>query len=257
MSFPHNTLILNTRAEHQADELTRELKKHGADVLEIPAIEIEFLEVSPEMRSALRLLAEKDVVAFTSSNAVRALGRSLNLSEALKNCSVAAVGEKTMSCLAENGVKVAMISSEGSATSLGETVRSTLSQIKGHSPTIVFFKGDTASSDFASALGKYKDDLTECLVYRSRISKSLRARLNENAERLKEISALTFLSESAVRHFVDALERSVYSQLAERPVVVVGPKTASAAGISGFKQVYIAREPSVLSLTETLLQALS
>ena len=67
------TRVLVGRARHQAGSLSKELRKLGAEVLEIPFIEIRKPRSFRPLDSALKNLASYDWLILTSVNGVEAM----------------------------------------------------------------------------------------------------------------------------------------------------------------------------------------
>src|SRR5271155_2250560 len=91
--------VLVGRARHQASALSGELRKLGAEVLEIPFIEIRKPRSFKPLDSALKSLAAYDWLIFTSVNGVEAMWerlRKLRLTKkSLMHLRIAAIGPAT------------------------------------------------------------------------------------------------------------------------------------------------------------------
>ena len=108
--------VLVTRADHQAEELSRCLVAVGAEPVQLPVIR--FLR-SPEperLDAALRALGDYDWVVFTSVNAVRAVAERLEALglplASLARCRLAAIGPATAAALQEHGLSVEVVPDE-------------------------------------------------------------------------------------------------------------------------------------------------
>ncbi len=73
----HGIRVLVGRARHQAGALSKELRKLGADVLEIPFIEIRNPRSFRPLDTALKNLASYDWLILTSVNGVEAMWERL------------------------------------------------------------------------------------------------------------------------------------------------------------------------------------
>src|SRR5581483_12249258 len=91
--------VLVGRARHQAGALSSELRKLGADVLEIPFIEIRSPRSYKPLDSALKNISDYDWLVLTSVNGVEALFARINKAAItktkLKHLKVAAIGPAT------------------------------------------------------------------------------------------------------------------------------------------------------------------
>ncbi|MGB7136175.1 MAG: uroporphyrinogen-III synthase [Acidobacteriaceae bacterium] len=118
--------ILVTRAAHQAGKLTDKLRALGAEVVEIPAIEIVPPESYAALDAALGNLSKDHWLILTSVNAVEAVwARRAALgidTEQFGHLKIAAVGSATARAIAELGLTVAVTPKEYVAESLVEAL---------------------------------------------------------------------------------------------------------------------------------------
>src|SRR5271166_4210290 len=99
--------VLVGRARHQASALSSELRKLGAEVIEIPFIEIRKPRSFNALDSALRSLAGYDWLILTSVNGVEAMGErlaKLGLTKTnLRHLGIAAIGPATRKAIERRG----------------------------------------------------------------------------------------------------------------------------------------------------------
>src|SRR5947209_10055368 len=119
--------ILTTRASKQSGGLARPLRELGAEVIEIPTIEIRPPRSYAPLDSALRNIAGYDWLVLTSVNGVEALSprlKELNLSEAkLNHLQIAAIGPATQREIEGLGLRVAVTPERDIAESVVEALR--------------------------------------------------------------------------------------------------------------------------------------
>src|SRR5580693_4743463 len=124
--------VLVGRARHQAGALAAELRKHGAEVIEIPFIEIRKPKSFKPLDSALRNLDTYDWLILTSVNGVEAMWQrlaKLRLRKTnLAHLRIAAIGPATKKAIEQHGVKVDVVPKEYVAESV---VRSLQNQVEG------------------------------------------------------------------------------------------------------------------------------
>ncbi len=97
--------VVVTRARAQASDLVEKLAALGADVVELPTIQVaDPADGGGALRAAAGRLATFDWVAFTSVNAVDRLFRCVRDARAFGFARVAAVGPGTAAALADRGV---------------------------------------------------------------------------------------------------------------------------------------------------------
>src|SRR5882762_7406425 len=122
-----NLRILVGRALHQASALTSALRAKGAEVLEIPFIEIRPPRTYKPLDTALKNLDQYDWLILTSVNGVEALwSRLKNLrltNKDFPHLKVAAIGPATRKAISEHGLKVHIMPREYIAESVVESLR--------------------------------------------------------------------------------------------------------------------------------------
>src|SRR5580658_1918904 len=118
--------MLVTRARRQAGQLSKELTALGAEIVEIPAIEIIPPEFWEPLDKALRNLQQYQWLIVTSANAVRSIRERLAaLDLATTNFShlkIAAIGSATARALKEAGLSVTVMPREYVAESLIDSI---------------------------------------------------------------------------------------------------------------------------------------
>jgi len=121
------TRVLVGRAKHQAGSLSKELRKLGADVLEIPFIEIRRTRSFGPLDTALRNLAPYDWLILTSVNGVEAMWErfeKLRLTEkSLAHLEIAAIGPATRKAIEKRGPHVDVVPDEYVAESVVKSLR--------------------------------------------------------------------------------------------------------------------------------------
>src|SRR6202040_2590189 len=119
--------VLVGRARHQASALSAELRDLGAEVLEIPFIEIRKPRSYRALDTALRNLSEYDWLILTSVNGVDALWerlRKLHLGgKPMRHLKIAAIGPATRQAIEQHGVKVNVVPKEYVAESVVASLR--------------------------------------------------------------------------------------------------------------------------------------
>ena len=122
-----STLVLVGRARHQAGSLSAELRKLGADVLEIPFIEIRKPRSFHPLDTALKNLASYDWLILTSVNGVEAMwerfGKLRLTKKSLANLEIAAIGPATRKAIEKRGGRVNVVPKEYVAESVVKSLR--------------------------------------------------------------------------------------------------------------------------------------
>jgi uroporphyrinogen-III synthase len=205
--------VLVGRARHQAGSLSRELRKLGADVLEIPFIEIREPRSFKPLDSVLKNLGNYDWLILTSVNGVEALWErlaKLRLTRRnLKHLHLAAIGPATQKAIEQRGIKVDVVPPEYVAESV---VRSLRRRVKGKRVLLVRAKvaRDVIPRELRLA-GAHVDvvEAYETVVPRAS-GKRLWSALTNAARRPHVV---TFTSSSTVRNFVALLDSPAAARL--------------------------------------------
>src|SRR5450755_634846 len=119
--------VLVGRARHQASALSVGLRKLGAEVQEVPFIEIRKPRSYARLDAALKNLHDYDWLILTSVNGVEAMFErltKLGLDNAeLKHLKIAAIGPATRKSVEEHGLKVHVVPTQYVAESVVDSLR--------------------------------------------------------------------------------------------------------------------------------------
>jgi uroporphyrinogen-III synthase len=199
--------ILVGRARHQAGSLSSELRKQGAQVLEIPFIEIRRPRSFKPLDSALRNLHTYDWLILTSVNGVEAMWDRLATlhatmpSAAEGGLRVVAIGPATKKAIEQRGLHVDIVPKEYVAESV---VRSLRTSVKDQRVLLVRAKvaRDVIPRELRSAGAQI--DVIE--AYETVVPQSSRKRLQAALKNPKQRpQVVTFTSSSTVKNFVQLL----------------------------------------------------
>ena len=197
--------VLVGRARHQASVLSSGLRKLGAEVLEIPFIEICEPQSYEPLDHALKNLSEYDWLILTSVNGVEAVwGRVQRLrlrKKAFHHLQVAAIGPATRQAIEQHGVKVKVVPKEYVAESVVTSLRR---RVKGK--RVLLARAKVARDVIPRELRKLgaRVDLVE--AYETVIPRSSRQRLRQVLKSSKiQPDVITFTSSSTVKNFVQLL----------------------------------------------------
>lgn len=242
--------VLVTRRPEQSQALTSRLREAGAEVVELPLIEIQPAEDMGALDAALARLHAYDWLVFTSANAVRGLAdrlKALGLAQASvgQATAVASVGSATSEAFREafpEG-RVRLEPAEHRAEALLAAFRSR--GVTGERFLLpVSDRGRRVLADGLREAGARVDAVT---AYRTRPAPDLPARLPAILK--KGLDIAVFASPSAVASFVAAAGPSAHAF----PAAVIGPVTREAAEAAGLDVRVVAG----VSSAEGLLAALA
>ena len=248
--------MLVTRARHQAGRLSAELAKLGAEVIEIPAIEIVPPESFERLDAALRHPDLHDWLIVTSANAVRAIGdrcAALGIAhECLCKWNVAAVGATTVKALEALDLQPSVTPKQYVAESLVEALRG---QARGK--RVLLVRAAVARDVIPDALKQQGAEVEIAEAYRTVIPESS----------VKRIAALftgeppdaaTFTSSSTVTNFIQLLHAAGYAQRPEGMMALsIGPITSQTLREYGWEPTAEADPHDVTGLVRATVRALA
>ncbi len=236
--------VLVTRRADQAGGLSEHLRRLGAEVIEVPLIQIDPPRDVDAARRAISELATYDYVVFTSVNAVaavEALAVEAGIGLAGVRPTVFAVGPATAEAARGAGLECDEL--PDSFTSKGM-----LEQLKKHplaGRRVLLPRSEVGREELPAALrdeGALVDDVA---VYTTSPDPGASTRLGEA---LPGLDVVTFASGSAVAAFAAAVPAGW-----QRPeglvVAVIGPATALAAAAAGMEPDVVAAEHTAGGLT--------
>ncbi|MEO8334449.1 MAG: uroporphyrinogen-III C-methyltransferase [bacterium] len=244
--------IVVTRASAQAGTLHAALAELGAEVLEVPALRIEPLDVEP-LRAALSSNAGYDWIVLTSQNAVSAMWTALRSlgkdARALAALRVACVGPSTAEALAAHGIIADVVPERFVAEGVLEALEAR-KNVRGS--RVLYIAAEGARDVLPTGLVNLGCTVDIVRAYRTVHDGSGTDGLRDALER-GTVDAVTFASASAVRGFVDA----VGSDLARRaPAITIGPTTSAAAREAGLTVAAESSEASMPALVRAVRETL-
>ena len=241
--------VLVGRARHQAGSLSSELRDLGAQVLEIPFIEIRRPRSFKPLDRALKNLPTYDWLILTSVNGVEAMWERLEklgihlerrreghdfsraverknnfpASAAKGSLRIAAIGPATRKAIEQRGMNVDVVPKEYVAESV---VRSLKGKVKGKRVLVV--RAKVARDVIPRELREAGAQVDVVEAYETVVPKSSRIRLraalkNPNARP----QVITFTSSSTVRNFAGLLGKSNRKALNGIRTASIGPVTSA------------------------------
>lgn len=198
--------VLVGRARHQASALSEGLRKLGAQVTEIPFIEIRPPRSYTKLDFALHKVGTYDWLILTSVNGVEALWARLAklgvTKKDMRHLKIAAIGPATKSAVEDHGLNVAVVPKEYVAESVVDSLRK-----KVQGKRVLLARARVARDVIPRELRKLgaKADVVE--AYETIIPQSSRRRLRQLfKDPAKRPDVITFTSSSTVRNFAALLD---------------------------------------------------
>ncbi|MBW4691691.1 MAG: uroporphyrinogen-III C-methyltransferase [Lyngbya sp. HA4199-MV5] len=199
--------ILVTRSATQSSQLSDRLKRDGATVIEMPALEIVPPSSWQALDDALTRLSEFDWLLLTSANSVdyffERLATQIRDLRALAGIKIAVVGDKTAQKLEQRGLKPDFVPPEFVADSLAAHFPASLSGASILFPRVESGGRDVLVKDFTSRGA----DVTEVPAYQSLCPTTIDP-VALAALQARTVNVITFASAKTVKHFCQLLEQS-------------------------------------------------
>ena len=255
--------VLVGRARHQAGALTAELRKNGAQVIEIPFIEIRKPHSFSPLDSALKNLGTYEWLILTSVNGVDAMWERLKKLRAEitqrddpNRLRVAAIGPATKKAIEQRGLHVDVMPKEYVAESV---VRSLKNKVKGKRVLLVRAKvaRDVIPRELRNAGAQV--DVVE--AYETLVPKSSRSRLQRLMQDSRQRpQVVTFTSSSTVRNFVQLLGSTKdtghrAARLDGILMASIGPVTSSTLREVGLPVQIVAKQFTIPGLVTAIVDA--
>ena len=241
--------VLVTRSRSQAGSLSELLSREGAQPVEVPTVEIQPLQASEELDSALKKLAEFDWVVFPSANAVEAVFGRLSVarkdSRAFHGARVAAIGSATADALRGRGIDADFVPQEF----VSESVVDGMKPMGIAGAKVLLPKADIGREALARGLQALGATVHEVTAYRTVMPADAGPVLARSLA--QGIDAATFTSTSTVKNLVRILHGDLNS-LAGAVIACIGPVTAGAAAEAGLNADIVASEHTVAGLVGAL-----
>jgi uroporphyrinogen-III synthase len=219
--------ILVGRAAHQASILSAGLRAKGAQVLEIPFIEIRPPRSYRPLDTALKNLDQYDWLILTSFNGVEALWARLKKLRLTKrnfsHLKVAAIGPATRKAIRKHGLKVHIMPREYVAESVVESLRG-----KVEGKRILLARAKVARDVIPRHLRKQGAQVDVVEAYETVVPQRSRARLRAALENPNlRPHLITFTSSSTVRNFLALLGKGSRNVLKGICLASIGPITSA------------------------------
>jgi len=238
--------------QHQAGKLAALLRGQGAEVVEMPVIEIEPLPMtSDEIGDGIDLLLDEQdgLICFTSPNAVREFFLVLYAAiqadaRALAGWKVAAIGGSTARALAEHGISADVVPREAVAESLLESLRS--QDLEGRK--VLIPRAETAREILPEGLREMGAEVRVIPLYRTVPVTPDEATLEEAAS----ADAITFTSASTVANLLAAVPGGLPGVAG----ISIGPITSGAMREAGIEVSAEAAQRDLDSLAAAVAEAL-
>ena len=227
--------ILTTRASRQSGGLAKPLRDMGAEVVEIPTIQIKPPKSFKTLDAALRNIGKYDWLILTSVNGVEAMFERLKKlripPEGLNHLYIAAIGPATQKEIEKHGLKVAVMPEKYIAESVVEALKE---ETKGK--RVLLVRAKVARDVLPNELKKAGAKIDVAEAYETHVPVGAKSKLNRlfsNDSSRPDI--VTFTSSSTAINFLALLEKDHYHGLREIWLASIGPVTSATLREAGFR----------------------
>lgn len=248
-----NRIILVTRAKHQAGKLSSELKALGAEVLEIPAIEIVPPDSYAPLDDALRNLKQYPWLIVTSANTVHVLRERAESLEVFAHLRVAAIGNATAQALSDAGIQVTLTPKEYVAESLLAELGNQLRNQK-----VLIARSAIARDIIPESLRQLGAEVDAVDAYQTIIPRDSVKKIQELFQAdSSHPDAVTFTSSSSVTNFLALLKEAKQERRPVLKAISIGPITSKTLRDNSWEPAAEAKEHNIAGLVQAVLCALS
>ena len=244
----HGITIAITRARAQASGLAAKLLDLGAEVVQLPAIRIESLANSKEVRETIDRIADYSLVCLTSPNGAELLFAALRKAgkdaRSLANNTIAAIGPGTSEALLKEGIVADVVPQKAVAEALADE----LEKLELSGKKVLLARAAEARDLLPKRLKGMAAEVDEVALYRTAAEPITEAQLND----LAGADYLTFTSSSTVKSLLAAIGSTDHLSKSLR-VVTIGPVTSKTAEELGFGVDVEAKRHDIDGLVDALL----
>lgn len=247
--------VLVGRARHQASVLSEELKKLGAEVIEIPFIEIRPPRSYKLFDAALGRIAKYDWLVLTSVNGAEALQarmKRLRMKPAqLSHLQIAAIGPATRDALKGMTLKVAVVPERYVAESVVKSLRN---KVKGK--RVLLARAKVARDVIPRELRKAGARVDVVEAYATVVPSGSRKKLHSLMDSpVRRPHIITFTSSSTVRNFLALLHGRKRKALTDGiQLASIGPITSSTLRECGLRVDIEAKEYTIPGLVRAIVE---
>lgn len=239
--------IVVTRAQPQAAGLAAELRRRGAEAIELPVIAFEPPEDLDRLEKAAAEVGAYDWLVLTSPTGVARFFEQLRDARSLGGVRVAAIGPGTAAALAERNVVADLVPEQYVAEALLEALSDEVGpdEVGPEGPGRVLIpRAETARDVLPDGLAAAGWDVDVVPAYRTVAP----APDPDATALLADAEVITFTSSSTVTNFVDSYGADIVPEL----VATIGPITSQTARSRGLEVAVEASEHTVDGLITAL-----
>ncbi|MGM0620034.1 MAG: uroporphyrinogen-III synthase [Bacteroidota bacterium] len=253
MNLPlKNKLFISTRPAGRSDEMKRLFENAGAELMEMPMIQIVPLSISAEEKKLVKNIKQFDWLILTSANGVYYFFESFNkISEKQKlpgHLKIAVIGNKTQKKLEEYGYSPDFVNPGNTAEDFSDAFLKHLQKEKAH-PNILLALGKLARTVIQDEL-KNSANCNRIDFYTTNTPDSVDQNIMQQIEE-DRYEMLIFTSPSGIKNFLKITRTTNFENLR---VACIGETTARTAKENGIEPLVVAEEASAKGLVDSIIK---
>lgn len=241
--------VLVTRPKGRSSRTADELRKKGAEVLELPSIRTVALEDQSELYQALDKIKEYQWIVFTSPTGAEIFFDELKKAHkdirSLAGAQIAAIGQGTEKVLEDRGILVDLIPEVYDGDSLGEALAEKLQG----GEKIFLPRARKGNQNLSKILKEHGAQVNDIPTYDTVYESSRLIQIDKEIEN-RSIDCVVFTSASTVKGFVESTSLTDYSHVT---AACIGKQTEAAADAYGM-QTYMSEKATIDSLIELVVK---
>lgn len=241
--------VLVTRPKGRSSRTADELRKKGAEVLELPSIRTVALEDQSELYQALDKIKEYQWIVFTSPTGAEIFFDELKKAHkdirSLAGAQIAAIGQGTAKVLEDRGILVNLIPEVYDGDSLGEALAEKLQG----GEKILLPRARKGNQNLSKILKEHGAQVNDITTYDTVYESSRLIQIDKEIEN-RSIDCVVFTSASTVKGFVESTSLTDYSHVT---AACIGKQTEAAADAYGM-QTYMSEKATIDSLIELVVK---
>ena len=219
--------VLNTRPLHQQSELNKRLQDDGAEVLNLPAIEIVATEESAFLLSLAQNIEHYHIALFVSRNAVDGAFRYLSNKQLPSDLQLGVIGEASFQALHDLvGDRDRRLIRSHPFNSEGLLAAPELQQVDGRN--IIIFRGQQGRNLLGDELKKRGATISYCEVYRRQQPAFDITQFKKNYSQLPPTVAV-FTSTEGMNNVLELLDRESRQKLSNTPWLLISERMRESA----------------------------
>lgn len=246
--------ILNSRAVHQAKELSKCIHQFGGISIEVPLLDIKRSQSARNVKALFHQLSKDDWIVFTSKNGVDFFSEHMKSEgldiTALSALRIAVVGEKTKQSLTEQQLEIDLMPTSFTAEALLKEMLQTIPKTS----KIVVVRGNLARPLLRNTLAEHHYQVFDFVAYETAYTVSNEEKLVQSLKQ-SNLDYLTFTSPSTVHSFMNVMNKHhLKEEWNQLPCVCIGSVTEKAILSHGAKRVLVPSRFTIENMVQSIIE---